>query len=176
MDLETLAQLGEFIGGIAVVISLVYLGVQMRANTRSQRADMTARVLDRLAAMQSNFASDAEVNDLFMRGLVDTSQLSLADRNRFAWIITELFGSMEFLMQQYDAGNVNQEIWERWTQTLNWWLSFPGIQAFWQGRPTPYTPAFSRYVDERIAAGPDHFNEEQWQAFLLTGKPAEPTV
>ena len=48
MDLATLAQLGEFIGGVGVVLSLIYLGVQVRGNTKSQQADITARVVDPL--------------------------------------------------------------------------------------------------------------------------------
>ena len=35
MSLEQLANLGEFLGGIAVIVSLVYLAVQVRRNTRA---------------------------------------------------------------------------------------------------------------------------------------------
>ena len=38
MDITTLAAWGEFIGGIAVVVSLVYLALQIRSNTKTVRA------------------------------------------------------------------------------------------------------------------------------------------
>jgi hypothetical protein len=38
MDINTLAAWGEFIGGFAVVISLVYLASQIRQNSRQMRA------------------------------------------------------------------------------------------------------------------------------------------
>jgi hypothetical protein len=38
MDITSLAAWGEFIGGIAVVVSLVYLAVQIRVNTKTVRA------------------------------------------------------------------------------------------------------------------------------------------
>ncbi len=38
MDLTQLANLGEFVGGIAVVVTLVDLAVQVRGSTREQRA------------------------------------------------------------------------------------------------------------------------------------------
>jgi hypothetical protein len=47
MNLETMSQLGEFVGGCGVILSLVYLAIQIRSNTNSQRADMTARILER---------------------------------------------------------------------------------------------------------------------------------
>ena len=38
MNLDDLGNLGELIGAVAVVISLAYLAVQIRQNTRSLRA------------------------------------------------------------------------------------------------------------------------------------------
>jgi len=38
LDITTLEAWGEFIGGIAVVVSLVYLAVQIRSNTKTVRA------------------------------------------------------------------------------------------------------------------------------------------
>ena len=38
MDLDTLAAIGEFVGGVAVVVSIGYLALQMRQNTASIRA------------------------------------------------------------------------------------------------------------------------------------------
>ena len=38
MNLTQLANLGEFIGGIAVLVTLVYLALQVRQNTSALRA------------------------------------------------------------------------------------------------------------------------------------------
>lgn len=57
--LETLSQLGAFIGGFGVIFTLIYLAIQLRSNTSSQRADMTARILERLSAQQRFTGSDA---------------------------------------------------------------------------------------------------------------------
>lgn len=35
MNLTQLANLGEFVGGVAVLVTLVYLAVQIRMNTRA---------------------------------------------------------------------------------------------------------------------------------------------
>ena len=39
MTLETMAQLGEFVGGFGVIFSFVYLAIQMRSNTNTLRAE-----------------------------------------------------------------------------------------------------------------------------------------
>ena len=42
MDITTLVAWGEFLGGIAVVVSLIYLAGQVRQNSRQPRASTTA--------------------------------------------------------------------------------------------------------------------------------------
>ncbi|MBL6691364.1 MAG: hypothetical protein ISP91_13320 [Pseudomonadales bacterium] len=51
MNLEQLANLGELIGGVAVVASLIYLAVQIRQNTRMVKSSTLFREhLDELIA------------------------------------------------------------------------------------------------------------------------------
>jgi hypothetical protein len=170
MNLETMSQMGEFVGGFGVILSLVYLAIQVRSNTNSQRADMTARILDRMAAMQHTYAFDAEASKFFTRAITNPTGLTLDERNQFAWLMTEFLSAMEFLMQQYQTGNVDEQTWRRWSNTLDWWLTFPGIRAFWTGRPTPYTDAFSKYVEERLINGKGDYNQDNWNSYLLTGQ------
>jgi hypothetical protein len=169
MDLETMSQLGEFVGGFGVILSLVYLAIQVRGNTRSQRADMTARILDRMAAQQHTYAFDAEASKFFTRAITDPTRLTIDERNQFAWLMTEFLSAMEFLMQQYQAGNVDEQTWLRWSQTVDWWLTFPGIRAFWSCRPTPYTDAFTHFVEDRLLNGKGDFNQENWRSYLISG-------
>jgi len=59
LNLESLANLGDFISGIVVVVSLVYLAYQVRQNTESLRTENYARVLERVANMQARLSADA---------------------------------------------------------------------------------------------------------------------
>ena len=45
VTLQSPSQLEELIVGLGVTFTLIYLAIQVRSNTWSQRADMTARVL-----------------------------------------------------------------------------------------------------------------------------------
>ena len=61
MDITTLAAWGEFLGGIAVVVSLVYLAGQIRQNSRLLRASTAS------ATSQTVFSSGAIVRRAGMR-------------------------------------------------------------------------------------------------------------
>lgn len=169
MSLESMSQLGEFMGGFGVIISLIYLAIQVRGNTSSQRADMTARILERLAAQQHTYGFDVDANKFFMRAISDPESLTIEERSRFLWIMTEFLSSMEFLMQQYKAGNVEEDTWFRWSKTLDWWLTFPGIRASWIGRATPYTEKFTAYIEDRLVNGDGAFNKENNRQYMMTG-------
>ncbi len=150
MDLQTLAQLGEFVGGLFVVVSLVYLGYQVRQNTTSLRAENYARGLERLSTLQANLSSDAELNRIVVVGAQNPDALTRSERMRLTWSLYELLGAAEFVYHQQGAGAITEEVWDRWRATLVWWLSNPGIRAWWESKPSPFSASFERFVNEHI--------------------------
>jgi len=169
MDLGRLADLGEFLGGLGVIVSLVYLAVQVRESSSSQRSENYARSLERMASMQQLFARDEMFTKLFNQGLVAPEQLSVTDRIRFTWAITELLGNLEYMFFQARQGSIPLELWARWEVTLKWWLTFPGVRATWHARPTPFTPAFTKCVEQCIASGYQPETPGAWEAYLFPG-------
>ncbi len=53
MDLTQLANLGEFIGGVAVLVTLIYLALQVRQGTQAAEATVTRYSNRRLAWARS---------------------------------------------------------------------------------------------------------------------------
>ena len=87
-----------------------------------------------------------------MQAVGNAAPLSFEDRGRFQWVMSEFLSSMEFLMQQHECGNVEQQTWKRWAQTLDFWLAFPGVKTYWACRATPYTDFFTSNIEQRLAA------------------------
>lgn len=167
LELRDLADLGEFIGGIVVVVSLAYLAIQVRQNTDSIRAENFARVLDRISATQSALSQDKEFSTLHARGVADTASLSPQERIRFTWWFVEAFGAFEFIFHQAKVGAIPDEIWARWSATISWWLSYPGVQEWWRASPAPFSKSFTSFVEARLAeASRDPETDARWQAFL----------
>jgi len=170
MDLQTFADLGEFFGGIAVIVSLVYLALQVRQNTLSLRTENYSRTLDRIAAIQSQLSRDGEFSRLLARGVADASALTPRERIQFTWILYETFGAFEFMFHAAQTRALPDEVWERWSATVAWWLSFPGAQVWWQHRPAPFSASFTAYVEEILRNNPtDRAAVARWQAFVAHG-------
>lgn len=167
MQLQDLADLGEFVSALVVLISFVYLAVQMRQNTRAIRAENYARALDRISAMQSQMSGDPVFAAFMATGVADPSRLSPVDRIRLTLLGYEMFGAFEFMFLQAQEGTLPAEVWERWSATAAWWLSWPGIRTWWAARPAPFTSAFSAFVDSCIRENRGDADAlQRWQAFV----------
>ena len=166
MELHTLANIGEFLGGFGVFVSLIYLAVQIRGNTSSQRSENYARSLERMASIQQLLASDGDLANMYNQALIDPSQLTTTQKTQFTWILTEFFGNLEFMFFQAEQRNISAELWDRWVETLKWWLTFPGVLAWWRGKPAPFTPAFTRCVERCIAQGYQPENPGAWESYI----------
>lgn len=167
MDLQSLANLGEFIGGVVVVVSLAYLALQVRQSTRAQLTQNYGRALERLSYFQSNMSQSSDFSDLLFLGMTDPERLTPQQRIRFAWVFYELFGTYEFMYHQAVDGGLPPKVWARWHDTIVWWLLYPGVQAWWDARPTPFTADFSAYVDrQRMHGVADEAAQQRWTRFL----------
>lgn len=173
-NLENLANLGDFVSAIVVVVSLVYLGYQVRQNTESLRTENYARVLDRVANMQARLSADAVFSELIARGAADPARLTAGERVQFTWTFYEMFGAFEFMFHQAGSAALPTEVWKRWSETMSWWLSLPGVKAWWLSRPAPFSASFTSYVDGKLQQGPSNAEAtRRWGAFLRTGIPPE---
>jgi hypothetical protein len=153
-DLQTLANIGEIIGAITVVLSLIYVAVQIRQSTQAQRTENYSRATDRLAALQSLLSQDDEFSTIFSRGVLDTTKLTSQQRIRFTWSLYEAFGAFEFMFHASETDSIPEEVWGRWSAAVAWWLSFPGVQSWWAARPIPFTDSFTSFVESLLEDNP----------------------
>ena len=171
MTLESLASLGEIVGAIAVVVSLIYLAVQVRQSTRAQLFENSSRVLDRTAAMQAALSRDPAMAVLFSKGVTDPSKLTPQEWIQFTWALYEFFGALEFMFLAAKERSIPDEIWQRWSAATAWWMSFPGVREWWTVRPIPFADSFSAYVESLIEDNPtDEETTRRYQEFLAHGK------
>ena len=171
MDLQSLANMGEIIGAVVVILSLVYLAIQVRQNTEAQRMENYARALERLAALQSTLSQDSDISLIYSKGVVDASKLTPQERIRFTWSMYEAFGAFEFMFLASKTGAILEEVWSRWSAAIAWWVTFPGVQKWWESRPLPFTDSFTLFVESLLKDNPTDVEQNQrWQEFVSQSK------
>jgi hypothetical protein len=76
MSWDAVGAIAELVGAVAVVITLAFLTVQLRQNTLSTRAAITQSVMSAAAEYLERVASDADLSQVWMRGLSDLAGLA----------------------------------------------------------------------------------------------------
>jgi hypothetical protein len=155
MDITTLAAWGEFIGGIAVVVSLIYLASQIRQNSRLLEAAAEDSRVQNFNASSSMMVSDPEVARIFWDGLEDRAALSESDRRRFDPLMSMQYQGFVQQWEHRRRGLDNSTSWEQQELGMRWHLGRRGTQAWWAEYRGLYAPEFRDYLDGLIREGSD---------------------
>ena len=170
MTLENLGNLGEFIGGLAVIATLVYLAVQVRQNTKllrrsaeqTSRSDSTAAIA--LAAQSSENAA------VYHRGLADPDALSPEERTHFFLFMAANFYHLHYGHTAYQDGAQSEDSWKLQLQGVQFFVSRPGVRIWWeQQRSQLFGPGsdFWHLVDSELRK----VTEPAAQQAAATGSP-----
>jgi hypothetical protein len=123
--LESLGHLGEFVGAIGVVISLIYLAQQMRQNTTSVRAaSFNSMVQNSIRLLEHSFR-DSEFADFLHRAEQDPDSLLPDEKLRWNSYMTAVYRHFGNLIYQYRVGALDQQMWESYERTLETHLRTP---------------------------------------------------
>ncbi len=157
--LEALGNIGDFLGGIGVVITLVYLATQIRQNTFQLRADAKQRELASLDEMvrallswQSEIVQSSEVADIWRRGILGREELQGEDRTRFEHHASSILQIWQGNYFRYlETGDSN--IWGPTERHIRMFLGWPGFKSYWEQAKHLYADRFVEEID-RLAPAP----------------------
>jgi hypothetical protein len=153
MDITTLAAWGEFIGGIAVVVSLIYLASQIRQNSKLLRAS-TASISNETGSRIGILCADnPEVARVYWAGLADRSALSTPDRQRFDPLIGTFMNGFQQEQQFARDGIIPPSFWRSRLRGTRWQLQQPGMQQWWAEWRKIYDDEFIALVEAMIREG-----------------------
>ena len=116
--LQALGNLGEFVGALGVVISLVYLAQQMQQNTTSVRAaSFNSMVQNSISLLEHSFR-DSEFAAFLHRAEEDPDALTPAERVRWDSYMTAVYRHFGNLVYQHRVGALDRQMWEAYERTL----------------------------------------------------------
>jgi len=127
---DVLGAVGDFVGGIAVVISLIYVGFQVRQNSNSVRA-ASHIAIKQLTTEITNQICTGDMARVYVQGLKDSAGLAVEDRVRFNSLILSLFGAYEAEFYQRHFGTIPSELQSPSRQQAQFHLRQPGVRHWW---------------------------------------------
>ena len=132
LKLSEMASVAEIVGAFAIVISLVYVGVQLTQNTKGIRAQSYYNVLSGKNALYRELAADEELFSTVIQGMVADPPLpSVIDGARTHLILYAFMNEFETTYLLYKADAIEEEIWLRDKAQMAGMIGFPGMRNWW---------------------------------------------
>lgn len=157
--IETLGNLGDFLGGVGVIITLIYLAVQIRQNSRLVEQSMHlahAQALREGNPAQTSMlaiSQKAELSNIVLRGLGSYRGLSSDERIRFNFAFGSLISALAMNhSQQITLGILEDPRISTQAESLRQFLGAPGGREWWEAFGPQYNDAFREYVDDQVLA------------------------
>jgi hypothetical protein len=152
MNWEMIGAIGEIVGAGAVVISLLYLAVQVRGATRQARVHATSAASDSFNDILKSLYEDGEVADIFDRGTENYSALQGPEVRRFGAFMGSVLRAVEDICYKRLHGDLDDRVWHGYSTMLRGLMANPGAQAWWATRVSWYSDEFGSFVQGIITA------------------------
>jgi hypothetical protein len=154
VDLGQLAALGEFVGGFAVIASLLFVGVQILRGTQALRLSHFREVSDGVRESLAPAMVDGELAAIALRGFGDLGSLDAVERYRFdllclGWLLQFELASMANKEGVYPSDNIVPL-----RAAVGAWMNTPGGTAWWQERRVWFGSVAQEAIDGALQDAP----------------------
>lgn len=155
--LTQIASFSEVIGALGVILSLVYVGRQLR-----QAGAQT--VHDNFSGWYTSIQSDPDLLALSVNGMKDYASLSEVEKGRFIAMFMAFTSHSQNAFYKWRDGSLSPDLWRCWEYVSMNFLATPGGKEFWNERGYMFSDRYRGHVEKVIMAKP-HPLAKPWGAF-----------
>jgi len=116
-DLSRFATLAEIGASIGVMISVIYLGIQIRAGNEQLRAQSYNNTLETLHKPFELIVQDQGLANIVVRAEKDPESLSPGEWQRYSYLLVLRYDAYEHAYYAHRDGEIGEELWkgiEKW--------------------------------------------------------------
>src|SRR6184192_3644183 len=147
MNWEAISAVSQLVGSVAVVFSVLYLGIQVHRSTRVARLATQDAAATALRDVTKPFMENADVERVWRVGLEDLNALSAQDQARFFHAAYQFLKAFETIHFHYVYGLMDKQLWEGWQGLLRHYIAAPGMAQYWNLRPEVFSERFRNFVN-----------------------------
>jgi hypothetical protein len=145
MSLSDLAAVGSFVSGIAVLASLIFIGFQLRQNTRAVRAAASQAHSQGWQQITLPVVESEDFARIWRLGLEDIQRLTEDERMRFYAFAGSTLRFFEGARLQWLHGQLDKEHWHNVEKTAIDFAASSGFKDYWAVRHHWLSPDFQQW-------------------------------
>jgi len=155
LTLEQAYYIAEIIGVLSIVISLVYVAMQIRQNTMAIRSDTAQSVHDTWGNVYGRLSANGELTQLILKGNTGLDSLTDGEKGQYVSFWMQTILSWQNAYYQFTSGTFEGKLWHTMERTLiSALLSAPGFREFWEIRKVLFDDDFKKYIDDQVSTRP----------------------
>jgi hypothetical protein len=154
LSLGEITNLAEIIGTVAIVVSLIFVGLQIRQNTDQIEARSYETGLHFIQAV-NDLTATPESTDLVIRGLNDFESLPQSDKAQFDSKLADLTNDFLVARQFYLQGNLSADEFAGFDRVMAQMLRSPGAEQWWATVRSVFPQKYQELFDDVIRRHPD---------------------
>jgi hypothetical protein len=147
MTLSDISQISQTLGSAAVVASLIFVGIQIRQNTKATRAESHRAVSEALNKVNLLWARNSEAARIWLSGMSDRPALTPEDRWRFDSMLRAYLHVCETMHTQAGLGAGDFGIVVAEEDGIRTVFSSSSVREWWGENPFGFSPEFRKYVE-----------------------------
>jgi hypothetical protein len=151
MNWEAIGAIGEILGAVAVVITLIYLTAQLKQNSQQIRINSSQTAMSDYSGRIIDVLSDPESLVLFRKGLSSWASLSADEQARFHAIMLGFHTSFTQNRALLEEGVISEALFRGWAEDWVSILKCPGATEWWSRFKGTLDEDSQRYVDNLVA-------------------------
>jgi len=151
MNWEAIGAVGEIVGAAGVILTLGYLAMQIRQNTRALGSTAAQSVSSTAVDITFRILENPDLSATFEKTFGGTQSLSASERFRMNVTMRALFRTIENQFYQNEQGFLVQ-LWPGYHHNLSNLLRVPFVRDWWPGEKNAFGPAFRDFVDRELLA------------------------
>ncbi len=153
LTLEQSYYIGELVAAIAVVISLIYVGLQVKQNTEATRVAASQIFPQLFSTLTEGISASNESSDLWLRGLEDFENLNRTEKVRFSSLLNQAVRVYESAYYQLKCGVLDKDIFDGFNRGFLDVMNEKGARSWWSYRKRVYGNEFQSWLDNQVDSG-----------------------
>jgi len=150
MTLEQFNFIAEIVASLAVIASLIYIGLEIRQNTGATQAAAAQAYVDTMSNNVGLINSSSNLADVLHRGTNGLSNLENGEIIQFGAFLDQNFITFEAFYFQWKAGVLNARLWSIYSHAIADFMIQPGEQEWWETKRHWFDEEFQDYINQVI--------------------------
>lgn len=150
MTLLEWGAIGELISGVAIIISLFYVGAQIGQNTRATKVEVDNSFVGSYRDIVGHLIDKPEFREIYWRGLKGLSNLNGSETVAFAAWMIQAFRYLETFWYRWQDGMFDDRLWAGWQAQFRDLFGNVGTVEVWNIRKHQISDHIRDFVEKNI--------------------------